>query len=374
MIDNTISQRQARTSCCSRGRTQVTFSRTYIGATLLVAILCSGPTTHAATSTKMAKPAPPDASVLTLDRIFSSSEFEPQQFSGRWSADGARYIDLEKADEGGHDIVRYDPSGKHREVVVPAAMLVPSGESSPLVIEDFAFSKDRSRVLIYTNSKRVWRTKTRGDYWVLDRTSRQLWKLGGPDARPSTLMFATFSPDGRHVAYVRQRSLYVEDLRNHTIRPLAVAASETTINGTFDWVYEEEFSLRKGFRWSPDSKAIAYWQLDTSGVRQFPLVNDTDSLYPRITWIRYPKAGTQNSACRVGVVRLEDGQNNVDASAGRCARSLHCPHGLGGRFQSPYCPAIQPSAEQLSRYVGGGQHRERSNGTDRNGPGLGRRG
>jgi len=162
-------------------------------------------------------------------------------------------------------------------------------------------------VLLYTNSKRVWRQNTRGDYWLLDRTSRQLTRLGG-DAKPSSLMFAKLSPDGRRVAYVRDRNIFVEDISDHSIRKLTQTPSEEVINGTFDWVYEEELGLRDGFRWSPDSQSIAYWQLDTTGVREVPLVNNTDSLYPKVTWIPYPKVGQTNSACRVGVVDVASGK------------------------------------------------------------------
>jgi dipeptidyl-peptidase-4 len=81
----------------------------------------------------------------------------------------------------------------------------------------------------------------------------------------------------------------------------------TRINGTFDWVYEEEFSLRDGFRWSPDGLRIAYWQLDVTGVHDFLLIDDTDSLYSFPLPVQYPKAGTTNSAARVGVVSASGG-------------------------------------------------------------------
>lgn len=256
-----------------------------------------------------------DPSLLTLARIFDSKEFDSQGFSARWLDDGSAYLTLEPSKDrtGGRDIVRHDPDTGEREILVPAAHLIPPGESSPLKIDGYWFSEGRALVLIYTNSKRVWRRNTRGDYWVLDRTSRELWKLGG-EAKPSTLMFAKFSPPVspentvRHVAYVRENNIYVEDLRDHRISALTSSGSAEIINGTFDWVYEEELGLRDGFRWSPDGKSIAYWQLDTSGVREFPLVDTTDSLYPRITSIKYPKVGQRNSACRVGVADVEGGE------------------------------------------------------------------
>ena len=125
---------------------------------------------------------------------------------------------------------------------------------------------------------------------------------------PASLMFAKLSPTARHVAYVRENNLYVEDLASRQITALTASADRHIINGTFDWVYEEELSLRDGFAWSPDGTAIAYWQLDTTGVPEFTLVNNTDGLYPKLTTFAYPKVGQQNSACRVGVVPATGGE------------------------------------------------------------------
>ncbi len=119
-------------------------------------------------------------------------------------------------------------------------------------------------------------------------------------------MFAKFSPDGNSVAYVSGNNIYVEDLASSKIKPLTNDGSVTLINGTFDWVYEEEFACRDGFRWSPDSKKIAYWQIDASHIRKFYLINNTDSIYSRIIPIEYPKVGQNPSSCRVGVVNIDD--------------------------------------------------------------------
>jgi dipeptidyl-peptidase-4 len=118
------------------------------------------------------------------------------------------------------------------------------------------------------------------------------------------------------VAYVRERNLYVEDVRTHEITALTKSTSPTIINGTFDWVYEEEFGLRDGFRWSPDGTRIAYWQLDTTGLREVPLVDNVDGLYPKVQWIPYPKVGEQNASCRVGVVSASGGETRWMETAG----------------------------------------------------------
>ena len=250
-----------------------------------------------------------NAPLLTVPRIFDSDEFNGEGFSARWLKDGSGYTTFEKskAPGGGSDLVRHDPKTGETQVLVPARDFSPTADSGPLSVEDHAWSEDGSRLLLFTQSKRVWRTHSRGDYWVLDRSSHELVKLGG-DAPPSSLMFAKFSPDATRVAYVRDRNLYVQDLRTLRITALTTDTSPHLINGTFDWVYEEEFYLRDGFRWSPDGGSIAFWQLNTEGVREVPLINNTEGLYPKAQWIQYPKTGEQNAACRIGVVDV--GQAN----------------------------------------------------------------
>ena len=248
---------------------------------------------------------------LTIDRIFTSNEFVPEQLGRvRWLDQEAAYVRLEadSATPGGQALVRYDAATGRRQVWIPAARLVPPGDSAPLAVEDYSVSPDKRRLLIFTNSKKVWRQNTRGDFWSLDLSTWRLRRLGGAQAKPSTLMFAKFSRDGDRVAYVRENNLYVEDLRDDRITQLTHDGSRTVINGTFDWVYEEELNLRDGFRWSLDGARIAYWQLDASGVRDFLLINNTDSLYSFTIPVQYPKAGTTNSAARVGVVSASGGK------------------------------------------------------------------
>ena len=245
----------------------------------------------------------PDPALLTLDRIYAKREFESKRLSARWLDEGDAYLTVERVDGGGQEIVRHDAATGAKQTLVSAADLSPSFDSAPIKIDDYAFSGDRARALIYTNSKRVWRQNTRGDYWVLDRSGHELTQLGG-DAPSASLMFAKFSPDGNRVAYVRDSDIYVEDLTTHQATKLTSRESSEIINGTFDWVYEEELFLRDGFRWSADGRRIAYWQLDTSGVREVTLVDNLSGLYPKPQRIRYPKAGETNAACRVGVIDL----------------------------------------------------------------------
>src|SRR5262249_16441202 len=248
-----------------------------------------------------------DASLLSLDTIFT---YRPQMLGWhQWQSDGGGYLMLEPAaaGKGGLDIVRYDAATGAKTILVSAQNLTPPGASSPLVIEEFTLSGDNQRLLIFTNSERVWRSNTRGDYWVFDLKSAKLRKLGG-DAKPSTLMYAKFSPDATRVGYVRENNIYIENLADGGVTRLTSEGSQQTINGTFDWVYEEELFCRDGWSWSPDGKSIAYWRLDSSGVKEFKLINDTDELYPKIISFPYPKAGETNSAARVGVISASGGK------------------------------------------------------------------
>ncbi|MCX6874301.1 MAG: S9 family peptidase [Verrucomicrobia bacterium] len=260
---------------------------------------------------------PQDKSRLTVDRIFGQDkELKTEDWGpAYWLKDSSGYTTLEVSEKFQDtaaakdlkDIVKYDPESGQRHLLVSAESLIPPGQSTPLKIENYAWTDDLERVLIFTNTKRVWRHETRGDYWLLDRRTGTLKQLGG-EAAPATLMFATFSPDGNRVAYVCQHNLYVQSIADLQITQLTADGSATTINGTADWVNEEEFGLRNGLRWSPDGKSIAYWQFDTTGVREFQLINNTDALYPTITSYAYPKVGETNSACRVGVVEVSGGE------------------------------------------------------------------
>ncbi len=281
------------------------FSFSVVNRLLLVAFLLLN--LHVAFTAQTA-----DSSQLTLERIFSSSEFIPKRLGGfRWLKNGNSFAKLEPSAslKGAMDLVSYDIETNQRSVLLPAEKLIPKGASEPISVEGYEYSPDNRQMLIYTNSEKVWRLNTRGDYWVLEISSGKLTKLGG-NAKPSTLMFAKFSPDGSRVGYVRENDLYVENLVSGKITRLTSDGSHTLINGTSDWVNEEEFELRDCWRWSPDGRSIAFWQFNASGIEDFILLNNTTGLYPSLTRIPYPKAGLPNASVRVGVVKADGGPIN----------------------------------------------------------------
>jgi dipeptidyl-peptidase-4 len=251
----------------------------------------------------------PDLSKLTLARIFTDKVFEEEKMEAlTWSKKSATYFTLEKPAEGkdGNDLVRHDAQSGENTVIATAQVLTPKEAKKPLSVDSFEFSSDESKVLLFANTKKVWRKNTRGDYWLLDVATKKLTKLGG-DAAPSTLMFAKFSPDGSRVAYVRKNNLYVQNLPDLKITAITTDGSDTMINGTADWVNEEELSLRDCYRWSPDGQKLLFWQFDTKDVKRFWLVNQTDGTYQRFTTFPYPKAGEKNSATRLGIVSASGG-------------------------------------------------------------------
>ncbi len=272
---------------------------------LISLLACAQPAEPEAAPVAANAPVPP----LSIDRIFSSGEFQEEgQAPFHWSLRAPAYFTLTPAVGGrpGRNLVRHDLEGGAEAAILPADAMIPPGAKDPLSVDSFVFSSDESKVLIYTNSRKVWRRNTRGDYWVIDLVSRDLKKLGG-EAAPSTLMFAKFSPDGTRVAYVRENNIYVQDLRGMGITALTADGSPRLINGTADWVNEEELDIRDGYRWSPDGRSIAFWQFDTTGVSEFHLIDNTKGLYPQITSFPYPKVGERNSATRLGVVGADGG-------------------------------------------------------------------
>ena len=267
--------------------------------------------------------AQPAAPADMIDRIFKTREFTARPPApAQWLDGGASYVVVETSPAGQNAVVKYDSAtGAKRDVAISAAQLTPAGASGPLEIEDLSWSGDGQRVLVFTNSRRVWRTNSRGDYWLLDRRAGTLKKLGG-DVPEASLMYAQFNADATKVAYVRQNDIYVEDPATGAVTRLTRDGTDLVINGGSDWVNEEELDLHDCFRWSPDGSHIAFWQFDLHGVGNFPLMyylgKDREIVtqipypqtgpYPLIMNVPYPLAGTTNSAVRAGVIDAKGGE------------------------------------------------------------------
>lgn len=222
----------------------------------------------------------------------------------KWAKDGNSYYEVSQG-----ELVSISLPQNERKTIVSRNLLYSSGNSGLNDIKSFQISDDGTKVLLYTNSKKVWRYETRGDYYVADLKTNQVTQVG-KDKPASSLMFAKFSPDGNKVAYVSKHNLYVDDLMTKTSKALTTDGTDRLINGTFDWVYEEEFDCRDGFRWSPDGQSIAYWQLDASKIKNFLMIDNTDSIYSFTIPVEYPKVGENPSSCKVGIVNIASAKTN----------------------------------------------------------------
>lgn len=260
-----------------------------------------------------------DSSLLTLDQIFASNKFQQESSPTiRWVEAGNSYISASPSStySMATDLIRTTSADGKSSVFIAAESLIPPGTTSPLQIADFQLSSDETKVLIFTNTSRVWRRNTKGDYWFFHLQTRELRQLGA-EFKPSSLMFAKFSPDNQSVSYVQDFNLYEEHLMTGEITQLTTDGNRDIINGTFDWVYEEEFGCRDGFRYSPEGNMIAYWQVDASNIGTFYMINNTDSIYSKIIPLQYPKVGEDPSATKVGIVTLSDQQTTwIDLPGG----------------------------------------------------------
>lgn len=210
-----------------------------------------------------------------------------------------------------NNIVLVSTRGKEDKVILS------SSQVNNLEIESFSFSQSKNKILIFTESVKVWRYNTRGDYWVYDFKKNEIQKLGR-NMSGSSLMFAKFSPNERFVAYVSKEksesgirnsstsvNIYLESLEDRTIKKLTSSnGTKKLINGTFDWVYEEEFGCRDGFIFNEDGTRIAFWQIDANQVRDFYMINNTDSIYSYTIPVEYPKVGEDLTPARIGVINL----------------------------------------------------------------------
>ena len=241
--------------------------------------------------------------ILSIDRIYNSQEFK-QSFAPeiQWIENGEAYVIKEKSGNmGGFELIKYKSLDQKREVFVPSPVLTFSDK--PLKIESFSLSEDGSKVLIFNNSSKVWRSNTKGDFYVYDLNSKKLTQLG-KNLSPSSLMFAKFSPNNEYVSYVHDFNLFLENFRTGEIMQLTQDGNGKIINGTFDWAYEEEFGKRDGFVWNPHGRSIAYWQIDAGKIGTFYMMNNTDSVYSKPIPLQYPKVGQEPSSAKIGLIDL----------------------------------------------------------------------
>ncbi|MCG3118733.1 MAG: Dipeptidyl aminopeptidase 4 [bacterium] len=205
------------------------------------------------------------------------------------------------------DVYKHEVAGGKETLVLAEKSLSLKPGGTPIAIDSYEWSSDRKYLLLASNMRQIWRHSTDGQYFIYDVPAQKLRPLSGLAGAQSN---AKFSPDATKIGFVRGNNLFVLDLSSGVETQLTTDGSDDIINGQFDWVYEEEFTISDGWRWSPDSKKIAFWRLDQTRLKTFPLENMMP-LYPTVFWLKYPKAGEQNSLVQIGVITLETPANGA---------------------------------------------------------------
>jgi dipeptidyl-peptidase-4 len=236
---------------------------------------------------------------LTVERIWKNFEFSPKRISGFKSMnDGENYTSI----KDGNSIFKYslnDVNDKGTVVLDGSKLLV---DGKKLTFDDYEFNSDETKILLLTNVESIYRRSYHAVYYLFDLTTQKLIPLD-PAHSPQTL--AEYSPDGSKVSYIHGNDLFVKTIASGKVEKLTSDGKRNKIiNGTTDWVYEEEFSITKAYGWSPDSKFIAYLRFDEKAVPEFSM-DMFEGLYPEQYTFKYPKAGEVNSIVTAHCISLE---------------------------------------------------------------------
>ncbi|MEP6794962.1 MAG: S9 family peptidase [Saprospiraceae bacterium] len=224
---------------------------------------------------------------ITIDDIWTNGTFRSKGVPGfRFMNDGHHYTALQHS-----LILQYDlRTGKLIDTILDASSLILPGEQTQ--IDDYTFSDNESQILLATGKESIYRHSTREWNYVYNLSTGKITKLSVVNKQ----MHATFSPDGKRVAYVMDNDLYFKDITSgKTTRVTNDGKVNAIINGSCDWVYEEEFSFTKAFAWSPDSRHLAYYRFDESAVKEITMTNYIGEVYPEMETFKYPKVGMENS-------------------------------------------------------------------------------
>ncbi|HIA79049.1 MAG TPA: S9 family peptidase [Candidatus Marinimicrobia bacterium] len=197
---------------------------------------------------------------------------------------------------------RVDPAIGDTVLYLDSTAFSYNGEYVPVV--NWKFSTNGKLMLVQSTSERIWRHSRLGSFYILYIEQEKLVPVSKKNQQ---LRNVKFSPNSQWVAYVRtDNNLYAYNLDRRKEKKLTRTGSETILNGHFGWVYEEELSGYDAYRWSPDSKFIAYWEEDQSPVPEYTLIDELP-LYPETQKIRYPKAGEANPQMRIAVINVQGG-------------------------------------------------------------------
>ncbi len=238
---------------------------------------------------------------LTLEEIFNTNIFMGKTVENiQWLPyDSAFTFTKTNFQNGLDDIyIHYVNSGKE-ELLVSSNELI--YEQRPINMSSYSWTQDGTYLLIAGPKVAIWRHSIEAPYYLLNVKTKKITALSENDTH---LRNVKLSPDGKWVGYVKRHNLYIDELSSNKEIQLTNDKGENILNGEFDWVYEEEFSIVDGWRWSPNSKKIGYWRLDQTRVKDYYLVDEMNT-YNKIYALKYPYAGEQNSIVKIGVIDID---------------------------------------------------------------------
>ena len=236
---------------------------------------------------------------IELTNIYKTYDLYPEGVHGiRSMNDGEHYTRLEK-----DTIFRYKyKTGERVDIIATASEMIPEGAEKAINLRSYKFSDDEQKILIPTESEQIYRHSSRSNYYIWDIKTDKLSAL----SENGKQRLANFSPDGTKVAFVRENNLFIKNLISNIEQQITTDGKfNEIINGTTDWVYEEEFGFTKAFYWSPEGNYIAYYRFDESDVKEFQFTNYGE-LYPEEYTYKYPKAGEDNSVVDLYIYSLDN--------------------------------------------------------------------
>jgi len=247
---------------------------------------------------------------ITLEDIWQKGTFRTNRVAGfNFQDDGRHYTRLQRG-----EIVQYDlTTGQQTSVLFSGQAVAEKYSDFPGRFSSYSFSDDESRLLLKTASEQIYRRSSKANYFVWDQKEEKLYEVSAQDKQ----RYATLSPQADKVAFVQGNNLHFKDLASDKTTSITNdGKTNQIINGAVDWVYEEEFSMAKGFSWSPDGSKIAFLRFDESQVKEFTITLYKDGVYPEYETFKYPKVGEDNALVSVHIYDLKTGKTiKVDTPA-----------------------------------------------------------